>query len=207
MSLDRCVTRKQWIVAIVWLVIGLACLASDEYTQPHFADWGANDSALRIVAEWWQRIAEFPGIVLFLTALLMIPCHSRLIMFKRLGAGLAATALSVQLIKYLIGRARPNDVADTTKFFGPFGMFNPDEWLSIDSMPSGHTAAAFSMATILAVRWPACRWCWYFVAVGVGFARTVVDRHFASDVVFGALLGTYVTMLAMHYVDRAQSGA
>lgn len=67
--------------------------------------------------------------------------------------------------------------------------------MAIDSMPSGHTAAAFAMATALAWRWPKARCLWYLLAGGVGIARMLVDRHFLSDVILGALLGVVASTL------------
>jgi membrane-associated phospholipid phosphatase len=58
------------------------------------------------------------------------------------------------------------------------------------SFPSGHTAMAFASATVLQKHYgwkvgiPA-----YAVASYVGISRVQTDRHYASDVVFGAALG------------------
>ncbi len=60
------------------------------------------------------------------------------------------------------------------------------------SMPSGHTTAAFALATALTLRYPkpyvyipAYAW-----AVVVGYGRMYWGLHYPSDVLAGALLGT-----------------
>jgi hypothetical protein len=62
----------------------------------------------------------------------------------------------------------------------------------IGSFPSGHTIAAFSVATVIARRYPRYRWLPY-VAYGLagltGFSRMTLSSHYASDVFVGAALG------------------
>jgi membrane-associated phospholipid phosphatase len=60
------------------------------------------------------------------------------------------------------------------------------------SFPSGHTIAAFSVATVIARRYGNHRWVPY-VAYGsaalVGFSRLSLSAHFLSDVFMGGALG------------------
>jgi membrane-associated phospholipid phosphatase len=60
------------------------------------------------------------------------------------------------------------------------------------SFPSGHTIAAFSVATIIARRYPNHRWAPYAaygLAALVGFSRLTLNVHFLSDVFMGGALG------------------
>jgi membrane-associated phospholipid phosphatase len=69
----------------------------------------------------------------------------------------------------------------------------------IGSFPSGHTIAAFSIATVFANRYPNHRWhAWlaYGLASMVGFSRLSLQSHFSSDVFAGAALGYAIA----HYV-------
>jgi membrane-associated phospholipid phosphatase len=67
------------------------------------------------------------------------------------------------------------------------------------SFPSGHTIAAFSIATVFADRYPKPRW-HRWVAFGlaglVGFSRLPLQAHYPSDVFAGAVLGYSIA----HYV-------
>jgi membrane-associated phospholipid phosphatase len=58
--------------------------------------------------------------------------------------------------------------------------------------PSGHTISAFTVATVIAERYPHptwVRWVAYGLAGVVGFSRVSVHAHFPSDVFLGAVLG------------------
>jgi membrane-associated phospholipid phosphatase len=60
------------------------------------------------------------------------------------------------------------------------------------SFPSGHTIAAFSVATVVARRYGNRRWvpyAAYGMAALVGFSRISLLSHFTSDVFMGAALG------------------
>ena len=60
------------------------------------------------------------------------------------------------------------------------------------SFPSGHTIAAFSVATIIARRYGNHRWvpyAAYGMAAAVGFSRLSLSAHFLSDVFMGGALG------------------
>ncbi len=61
------------------------------------------------------------------------------------------------------------------------------------SFPSGHTIAAFSVATVIARRYPQHRKWLPFVAYGlasvVGFSRLTLSAHYPSDVLVGGVLG------------------
>jgi hypothetical protein len=112
-------------------------------------------------------------------------------------------------IKGLVGRSRPNASPDDPDEYRPGrGFFDA----SRASFPSGHTSAAFAIATVLSkelsARYPARRWlirsALYGAAGTVGFARMYQNAHWPSDVVTGAALGTLSGMqsLAWHRGSR-----
>jgi len=61
-----------------------------------------------------------------------------------------------------------------------------------DSFPSGHTTAAFSIATMESAFHPKEAPLWFLGASAIGWSRVSLERHRIGDVVGGALLG-YLT--------------
>ena len=91
--------------------------------------------------------------------------------------------LATQILKHLIGRPRPRFTHQEAFEYGP-------SWQGgLDAFPSGHAAASFAVATVLARYFPEWRGLWYGVAVFVGVARVVKGSHFPTDVLGGAVLG------------------
>ena len=73
-----------------------------------------------------------------------------------------------------------------------------DETLGNPAMPSGHASIAFSVATILGYQYPKWRIPLYLGAGLVSFSRVYLGRHYTSDVVVGAAIGTAAGMLVWH---------
>jgi membrane-associated phospholipid phosphatase len=96
-------------------------------------------------------------------------------------AALLATGVTGGL-KYTIGRTRPPVAGDPDRF-RPFSGAN--------SFPSGHTAVAFAIATSIADE-TGDSWsdvALYSAAALTAMARVNDDRHWASDVLIGGLIG------------------
>jgi len=65
------------------------------------------------------------------------------------------------------------------------------------SLPSGHTSAAFMMATLLGYYFPPLivpLYCW---ATLVGFSRLVLGVHFPADILVGILLGISTALFSL----------
>lgn len=99
---------------------------------------------------------------------------------------IVAAGITVQIIKHLIGRPRPQvmDAAGLTlgpSFAGGF-----------DSFPSGHAASAFAFASTLSFFYPKWRFPLYTYASLVSISRIYIDAHFLSDVFAGIFLGLWI---------------
>ncbi len=117
------------------------------------------------------------------------------------GKAMVITGGFTLLFKVVAGRHRPDqDVpADPTLWEGPFNDFK------YVSYPSGHTALAFSAATVLSSYYHEKTWVAitsYSLATLVGISRIYDDKHWASDVLGGAVLGFAIGKLVYHNFQK-----
>ena len=106
-------------------------------------------------------------------------------------AVLAASGIAAQLLKHLVGRARP-------KLMNTFGAFHFDLLsikASLASFPSGHATSVFAAATALCFMLPRWRTPLLGLALVIAVSRAVVGAHYVSDVVAGAMLGVMSTLV------------
>lgn len=100
--------------------------------------------------------------------------------------------------KIIAGRARPflNQGNSDFRFF----EMNDD----YQSFPSGHTAAAFTIATVLSDRINNvfASTALYLLAAGTATQRIIQDRHWFSDVVIGAMVGTLCSKAVLSASER-----
>ena len=99
-------------------------------------------------------------------------------------------------IKDMDLRMRPSEVGPNGNFSNTWFQTGNRSIGGFGSFPSGHTAAAFSVATVFAERYRNHRWVpWvaYGLASVVGLSRLNAQAHFPSDIFFGAALGYSVS--------------
>lgn len=108
-------------------------------------------------------------------------------------------------LKGIAGRSRPFISNDSTP-----GDFHPGKGFrsgDYSSFPSGHTSTAFAAASAVtnetARWWPRSVWVvgplMYGGATGVGLSRMYHNKHWASDVVLGAAIGTFTGRKVVQY--------
>jgi hypothetical protein len=114
-------------------------------------------------------------------------------------------AMTSYLIKGLVGRARPSIDADEPEKFGFLrGFLGGDDY---QSFPSGHSVAGFAVAAAVSSEtarwWPDTRWLIGPIVYGgaalIGASRMYDNRHWASDVVVGAAIGTFAGLKVVRY--------
>jgi len=105
--------------------------------------------------------------------------------------GIFDTQMVSFVMKSAVGRLKPSDIP-------PGGNYR-DTWFKYKGnlenrggFPSGHTASAFAVATIVAGRYPKHRWLPYVaygVAGALSLSRLPTQAHFPSDIFIGAAMG------------------
>lgn len=107
----------------------------------------------------------------------------------RLAVSLALAGVTTYMGKYTLGRPRPQQSLDSDAFAPFSGQV---------AMPSGHSAAAFALATSLAddIDRPWATVGLYGMATAVAWSRVNDNLHWLSDITAGALVGITSAKLA-----------
>jgi len=127
--------------------------------------------------------------------------------FKRRQQGLALlysfliSGLLVQLIKNLVDSPRPRlffEAGQYLHFIDGISLANNS------SFPSGHTATAFAIATVMALMMKDKSWQLLILiaAVLVGYSRIYLAQHFLLDVIIGAVIGSSSGILAVYLAQN-----
>jgi membrane-associated phospholipid phosphatase len=165
--------------------------------------------------ETWDEIARFvegvtdPGAVVIGVSLYT---YGRIWKNRRaadLGLhGLEALAIGHQLgtmLKGFIGRARPYvDITNPHDYQTFRGFLKGSDYRSF---PSGHSIAAFAAASAVTSEtkrwWPRTVWIigplMYGGAATVAWSRMFDNKHWATDVITGAAIGTFVGLKVVHF--------
>jgi hypothetical protein len=113
-----------WVMVVPWLCIGMGLVLLDGSIQPRLTTIGHNPG-LHSVALLWQRLGAVPGITMFLCAGMLTVPWDGFRTFMRFATLMAAVGLTAQVLKYCVGRARPEVAHDPTQFFRPFRNLFP----------------------------------------------------------------------------------
>lgn len=178
------------VLAVAGLTAGL--IYADPHIMPYFRSHQRN----------WDKAADVfdpmitTGEVIALPALLMGAGYARHDQYQ-VSTGLMGalaygdTVVPNLVIKAITRRERPSDIPTghpyTDTFFN--GGKSP---LKGSSFPSGHSTAAFSVATVVAYRYRNHKWVpplAYGMATAISLSRIVTQAHFPSDVFLGSAIG------------------
>ncbi len=110
------------------------------------------------------------------------------------GYALVNSAVVVSVLKMIAGRQRPR--VDASNKWHPFpeslNQFSGNSSDLYSSFPSGHSIAAFTLATVIAQQYKetiAVPIIVYTLASGIALSRTTENAHWLSDVIVGSALG------------------
>lgn len=178
----------------LWLGLTVLAIPFDQWI--HMWGWSNPRGAVRDVLTANDYLSGYP-VHLLVLAILLSQVNR-----KKLAVGYLVTMTSqglvVDLIKFIVGRGRPL-LEKGAFYFHPLGYPNRE----MTSFPSGDAAAAMALATLLGVYYPRSKWFFWLLALSAGFARVARDRHFLSDVIFGAGVGVIVSMLAIRWFGQS----
>jgi undecaprenyl-diphosphatase len=102
---------------------------------------------------------------------------------------LVLSHLLVQLVKRTVGRPRPSH-----GIAGAALIVEPDRF----SFPSGHAAAAMSVAFVYASAYPSLAVPLVALAAAVGVSRVFLGVHYPGDVLIGQLIAVLTGLVALH---------
>jgi len=108
------------------------------------------------------------------------------------GEAVADAELVTTVLKDTTRRVRPAAVPAGGNFSDTWFDSGGSLFRGSGGFPSGHTIAAFSIATVISRRYGTHRWvpyAAYAAAALVGFSRLSLSAHFLSDVFLGGALG------------------
>jgi len=180
------------VVVAVWLLLDVHVLAWAEGVQSDFTE-----DVIRILNRFGGGMNPVLIVAFFLIA--GIAYLERRWVSYAIAMGIAGLAAGIagQIVKQLVGRARPE------LWLGP-SHYAPG---SSTSFPSGHTVGAFALAGVLvfASRSPAMRVIALLLAAAVGLSRILAFRHWASDVTASAIVGLIAAWIAVHVIPLTKS--
>lgn len=142
----------------------------------------------------WVKLISKTGdgylyLILGLALFLFEPNHGKLFLYTSVVAYALELPLFV-ILKKCFKRQRPCDlIANFSAHVTPSDKF---------SLPSGHTMAAFLMASLIAHFYPVMTTTVYLWASIVGLSRIMLGVHYPSDVVLGAMLGLTIAILSIN---------
>jgi membrane-associated phospholipid phosphatase len=116
-------------------------------------------------------------------------------------AAIALPSLFANIVKNMIGRARPFVAGNDIWAYEPF------TWHArYASFPSGHATTAFAALVAIGAIFPQARALMWIYAVLMAFSRVIVTAHHPSDVIAGAIFGAVGAYLVRNWFAARRLG-
>ncbi|MDD5036931.1 MAG: phosphatase PAP2 family protein [Methylococcaceae bacterium] len=142
-------------------------------------------------ARYISRTGDGPCYLLLAVGLLLSRGADEMRLLTCMGLALLMERPLYFLIKNCCKRDRPPAALNIKSFIVPSDRF---------SFPSGHTSAAFLMATLVGWYYPMLSPFLLAWAVTIGMARVILGVHFPTDTLIGAVMGTATALLSMEMI-------
>ena len=191
---------KHWVPAAAVLAVTAGLIAADPHEGAYFRRASAFDGFNHVFygnATGYGMIAA--PVSLYAAGLIGKDSKMRGTALLA-GEAVVDSEILTTVLKDSLRRLRPVAIPPQGNFSDTWFESSGSVLRGNGSMPSGHTIAAFSIATVFARRYGNHRWV-PFVAYGlagvVGFSRMTLSAHFASDVFMGASLGYSISRFAV----------
>jgi len=202
-------TRKDAIFGAAFAATTVAMFPVDERLAKHLTNHGAQANKFFSRSATGVEAIASPGAYFIGGGMYIVGRLGHVDRLADLGwhgtEAVLVADLATYLLKGTMGRLRPEAASDTNAHdFKPFKGFGNG---NRQSFPSGHATSAFAAAAAVTAEtgtwWPKSTWVigplMYGGASMVGLSRMYHNRHWASDVVLGAAVGTFTGWKVVQY--------
>jgi membrane-associated phospholipid phosphatase len=192
------IKTKDLVYLIPITIVGTSCIIYDEEIHSNIIQFRDNNPFIKNLSPVLTNGGEFPVVggisaAFYLTGL-VLKDNKAMQTGALAGYALVNSAVVVSILKMIAGRQRPR-VDATSHWYGFPESLNQFKGASSDlytSFPSGHSIAAWTLATVIAEQYKdkkAVPIIMYTLACGVALSRTTENAHWLSDAIVGSALG------------------
>lgn len=112
--------------------------------------------------------------------------------------GVALAGIITNIIKRLVGRSRPK-LLDQQDIYAAQPFYFHSDW---NAWPSGHATNMFAVAIAFGILFPRWRIPLLAFAALIAVSRVIVNAHFLSDIVAGAVVAALTIMMVTRFYQQ-----